>query len=188
MMNKNIFLCIGLLMYATVAIGSEPHVDEIIPTTFAQQVDAARDFINTYAQLVQARAYKAYNDYMVQQEVQSVSIQKKKSDIARFHLSKTQKYMIGATIACVIAAGLAYHYGWFAKDYTVSISEQEVQAIIETVVHDSLVSKKDQLNKIFEILVSNGLTDIVVYNDHMFEVNEQFRVELRGNLVKVTRI
>lgn len=96
--------------------------------------------------------------------------------------------IITATVVCALAVVVIYKREWFFYKDAQRMTEQDVQKMIETVIHNDVISKNDTLNKIFDILVSNGLTNIVVYNEHLFEIDDQFKVELCEDSVKVTRL
>ncbi len=96
--------------------------------------------------------------------------------------------IITATVVCALAVVVVYKKGWFSHKEAQYMTEQDLQKMIETVIQNDLISKNDKLNKIFDILVINGLTNIVVYNEDLFEIEDQFKVELCEDSVKVTRL
>lgn len=113
-----------------------------------------------------------------------IHLKKYKPDI---HLTKQQTYMVAATVAGAIALSLVYKYGWFSSSKEIDIAAQDIQQLIESVVHNMSIPKQDLLNNVFEVLISNGLENIVVYNEHLFEVNDRYKVEIKGKSVRVTR-
>ncbi len=206
-MNKKHVCIFATFLVYNLAIFSESPVvatPPVAPPAVQQDVMPAVEIVPTFTEqlrpmlelalknLLLSRDYirSSYNQYVLGQEPPKQpkkSIEVKKQSNNDPYLTKNQQYAVAATVLCVIAAGIIYKYDLLASQKEESITVEEVQELVEIVVHNSSIPKQDQLNKIFEILIRNGLDNIVVYNDHMFEVNDQFKVEIKGKAVKVTR-
>lgn len=103
------------------------------------------------------------------------------------NLSATQKYAFGIVTLSAVAAGVAYQLGYFSKTSDLNVTEQDIQEMIESVISNDLIAPSEKLSQVFEVLVRNGLGNIVVYSDTMFDVEDTFRVEINGDKVFVTR-
>lgn len=109
-----------------------------------------------------------------------------KKYIPEMNLTKNQKYVIATTITCAVLVGIAYKYGLFSSKKKIDITAKNIQKLVESVLHNQAIPKQDKLNHIFKLLMKKGLSNMVIHNDHVFEVNNQFKVEIKGKTVKVT--
>jgi hypothetical protein len=203
MNKKNIFICVSLLVYSIVTIAAEPAVPEALvnnvaeyqPASFTEQIDYVAQQVMANAAMYHKIFRAQYDDYMKASEIPIPKpIIKKSQPLVHlkkykpiFNLATNQKYVVAATIACVIVAAIVYKYGRSSTKMDIVITAQEVQELVESVIHNPAIPKQDQLNIVFEVLIRNGLDNIVVHNDHLFEVNDMFKVEIKGRSVKVMR-
>ena len=162
-------------------------VTDIKPEPFSKQFSAAVEYLLKNFSSSMDFVCSKYNEHFLGQEPPKKLDPIKPSNNDSY-FTKNQQYAIAAAVVCVVVAGIVYKYDLLASKNEESITAEEVQELVEMIVHNSAISKQDQLNKIFELLMSNGLDNIVVYNDHMFEVNDIFKVEIKGKAVKVTRV
>ena len=104
-----------------------------------------------------------------------------------YSISPKQQYIV-LGVSCFITAVIVYKYCHSSSNKYLLRKKIAIKKIVESVLTNQSISKDDRLNKIFEILLRQGLKNIVVYNDHMFEVDDvyTFKVDFEGNKVRVT--
>jgi len=214
MNKKQVYLCVSLLAQYRVFFGAEevtPEnpivVEKYVSGSFAKQIHEGWQKVVASVQNFNELAQNQYNykkestlvveekkmldnnscdsqKPLAQEKQPLLTLLKKHS--SEINLTLAQKYVIVGVAASLVVAGVIYKYGLFSSKKNLKITAYKVQKLVESVVQNSTLSKQDQLHKIFELLIRNGLEDIVVYNDHVFQINDQFKVEINGRLVKVT--
>lgn len=210
MNKKYAYICMSLLSYGIDITCEEPVIQDVSiheiaeyePLKFTDQItifaDQLTKKITTYSMLLRAQ-YDYYtkqdDNYAKNSEIPipTVTIKKPESLVLLkkytpdMNLTNQQKYIVAGTIACAIVLGVAYKYGLFSSSKDIVITAKEIQELVESVVLNVSIPEQDQLHKVFEVLIRNGLENIVVYNDHLFEVNDMYKVQVKERSVKVTR-
>lgn len=189
MSKTYVMVLLNFLFLSVVLIQSEPVVSSLNmqSMTFSEQIASLHDLINNYFEL----SYKKenfFNIHHVSDKNDKELLYKNESQLQILQSETKYQYIVAVTVISALAVAVIYKKGWFLHKDAQLITEKDVQKMIETVIYNDVISKNDRLNKIFDVLVSNGLTNIVVYNEHLFEIDDQFKVELREDSVKVTRL
>lgn len=211
MNKKYAYICLSLLLYGIETICSEHIAPEVAyssvaeykPGKFTDQVTFVIDRLTEKSMRLHTFLLTQYEHYSKLDDnncAQTIEIPVPKPIIKKsepfdhlkkykpdMNLTTQQKYIVAAAVACVAILGIVYKYKIFSSSKNVAITAKEVQKLVEGVVHNVSIPKQDQLNNIFEVLIKSGLENIVVYNDHLFEVNDLYKVEIKGRSVKVTR-
>lgn len=122
---------------------------------------------------------------------------KTKEEPSYFETISTKQYILGASIACIVASFVAYKYGYLFTQKNIDMTEDEIKEVVESVINDPLILKHNKLNKIFEKLLHNGfrLDNLFIYGERIsglgsitFEVDDIFTVEIDDTRVYVSRL
>lgn len=125
-----------------------------------------------------------------QEEIEQVSEKSPslKEVVCELHSPNKQKYVIAVAAVAIITASVAYKYRSLSSSQNAAKTKQEIQNLVESVLCNPSVLKENKLLVIVEILIKNGFENIVVCDQHAFEIDNHFKVEINERLAKVTYV